>query len=71
MNPRLSLFLFVMAGLIVAFAPLPVPPTASQERTFRIEARQFAFSPSELTVNTGDSNLRFKEAPYIEVLEAC
>jgi len=38
----------------VAFAPLPVQYIAPQERTFRIEARQFAYSPSELKVNSGD-----------------
>ena len=43
-----------MAGLAVAFAPLPVPSIAPQERTFRIEARQFAYAPSELKVNVGD-----------------
>ena len=48
------LLIFVMAGLVVAFAPLPVSPIAPQERTFRIDARQFAYSPSELKVNTGD-----------------
>ena len=55
MNPRFSLLLFVMAGLVVAFAPLPVQSIAPEERTFRIDARQFAYSPSELRVNTGDS----------------
>ena len=55
MNPRFSLLLFVMAGLVVAFAPLPVQSMAPQERTFRIDARQFAYSPAELRVNTGDS----------------
>ena len=44
-----------MAGLVVAFAPLPVQSTAPQPRTFRIEARQFAYSPSELKVNPGDT----------------
>ena len=44
-----------MAGLVVAFAPLPVPSIAPQERTFRIDARQFAYSPSELRVNPGDT----------------
>ncbi len=43
-----------MAGLVVAFAPLPVQPIAPQERIFRIEARQFAYSPSEFKVNPGD-----------------
>jgi heme/copper-type cytochrome/quinol oxidase subunit 2 len=55
MRSRFSLLLFVMAGLVVAFAPLPVPAIASQERTFRIDARQFAYSPSELQVNSGDT----------------
>ena len=55
MNPRASLVLFVMAGLVVAFAPLPVPAIAPQARTFRIDARQFAYSPSELQVNPGDT----------------
>jgi heme/copper-type cytochrome/quinol oxidase subunit 2 len=55
MNPRLSLLLFVMAGLVVAFAPLPVPTIAPQARTFQIDARQFAYSPSELNVNPGDT----------------
>jgi heme/copper-type cytochrome/quinol oxidase subunit 2 len=43
-----------MAGLVVAFAPLPVQPVTPQERTFRIEARQFAYSPAEFEVNPGD-----------------
>ncbi|MBE0680727.1 MAG: cupredoxin domain-containing protein [Anaerolineales bacterium] len=44
-----------MAGLVVAFAPLPVPAIAPQERTFQIDAHQFAYSPSELKVNEGDT----------------
>ena len=55
MGSRLLLLLLGMAGLVVAFAPLPVPVVTPQERTFRIDARQFAYSPSELTVNPGDS----------------
>ena len=55
MNPRFSLLLFVMAGLVVAFAPLPVSAVAPQARTFRIDARQYAYSPSELKVNAGDT----------------
>lgn len=49
-----SLLPFVMAGLVVAFAPLPVRSIAPQERTFRIDARQYAYSPSEIHVNAGD-----------------
>lgn len=55
MNYRLSLLLLVMAGLVVAFAPLPVQPITPQERTFEIDAHQFAYSPSELHVNPGDT----------------
>ena len=56
MNSRVVLLLlFAMAGLVVAFAPLPVQPIPPQERTFRIEARQFAYSPSEIEVNAGDT----------------
>jgi len=55
MNSRFSLLLFVMAGLAVAFAPLPVPPITPQVQTFEIGAGQFAYSPSELKVNPGDT----------------
>jgi heme/copper-type cytochrome/quinol oxidase subunit 2 len=56
MRSRFSLLLsFAVAGLAVAFAPLPVQPIAPQERIFRIDARQFAYSPSELRVNPGDT----------------
>jgi len=44
-----------MAGLVVAFAPLPVQSIAHQERTFQIKARQFAYYPSGLRVNTGET----------------
>jgi heme/copper-type cytochrome/quinol oxidase subunit 2 len=54
MRPRFLYLLFAVAGLVVAFAPLPVRPIPPQERTFRVEARQFAYSPSELNVNPGD-----------------
>ena len=55
MRSRFILLLFVMAALAVAFAPLPVPSIAPQARTFEIDARQFAYSPSELRVNSGDA----------------
>ena len=55
MKSSFSLPLFVMAGLVVAFAPLPVSSIPPQERTFEIDARQYAYSPSELKVNTGDT----------------
>ncbi len=55
MRSRFILPLLAMTGLVVAFAPLPVQPTAPQERTLRVEAGQFAYSPSELKVNPGDT----------------
>ncbi len=44
-----------MAALVVAFAPLPAPVVAPQERTIQIDAGQFAYSPSEVAVNPGDT----------------
>jgi heme/copper-type cytochrome/quinol oxidase subunit 2 len=55
MRSYLCLLLFAIAGLLVAFVSLPVPAVPPQERTFRIDARQFAYSPSELRVNAGDT----------------
>lgn len=55
MRSFFSLLLFVVAGLVVAFAPLPAQPNVPQERTFRIDARQYAYSPSEIHVNPGDT----------------
>src|SRR5215510_12395947 len=54
MNPRFSLLLLLMVGLVVAFASLPAPSVTPQNRIFEIDARQFAYSPSELNVNPGD-----------------
>jgi heme/copper-type cytochrome/quinol oxidase subunit 2 len=55
MRFRISLLLLVIAGLVVAFTPLPVPAIAPQKRTFEIDAHQFAYFPSELHVNPGDT----------------
>ncbi len=49
------LFLLVATGLAVAFAPLPVQTGATTERTFRIEASQYAYNPGEIAVNPGDT----------------
>ena len=54
MHRHISLLLFVMAGLVVAFAPLPVQPIAPHERTIRVEAHQFSYNPGEIKVNRGD-----------------
>ena len=55
MRSYLLFLLLAMAGLVVAFGPFPVPTVAPRERSFRIDAQQFAYSPSELIVNPGDS----------------
>lgn len=56
MRSRFALLVSSMlAGLVVAFAPLPASIIAPLERTFQIEARQFAYSPSELQINAGDT----------------
>jgi heme/copper-type cytochrome/quinol oxidase subunit 2 len=55
MRSHFSSLLFVIAGLVVVFVPLPASTTAHQERTFQIDARQFSYSPSQLNVNAGDT----------------
>ena len=55
MKPPFALLFLLMAGLVVAFAPLPASSAAPQVRTLRVDARQFAYSPSELFVNIGDT----------------
>ena len=54
MRSRAILLLLVLAGLVVAFAPLPVQSIAPAEREFRIEASQYAYTPGEINVNPGD-----------------
>lgn len=51
---RAILLLLVLAGLVVAFAPLPVQPHTPVARVFRVEASQFTYSPAEISVNPGD-----------------
>ena len=55
MHSRFALlFSLALVGLVVVFVPLPGPTIAPQERNFRIDARQFSYSPSELKVNPWD-----------------
>lgn len=69
MNPRFSLLLMVMAGLVVAFVPLPVPSATHQERTIRIEANQFSYSPSEIQINPGDTvNIQLVSTDVVHAL---
>ena len=47
---------YLLAGfaLVVLFAPAPVIAAIPVERTFRIEASRFQYSPAVLQVNPGD-----------------
>jgi hypothetical protein len=47
---------YFLAGLalVVLFAPMPATATIPVERTFRIEASRFQYSPAVLQVNRGD-----------------
>ena len=53
-NKYLVWSLLIVALLLAAFAPLPVPLAEPGERLFRIEASQYAFSPAEIKVSPGD-----------------
>jgi heme/copper-type cytochrome/quinol oxidase subunit 2 len=46
--------LLIGLALVVLFAPAPVNATIPVERTFRIEASRFQYSPAVLQVNPGD-----------------
>ena len=47
--------IFVLAGAVIVFAPLPVRATQPTLRTFRVEASQYAYAPAILAVNPGDT----------------
>jgi heme/copper-type cytochrome/quinol oxidase subunit 2 len=55
--PKAYWFLTGAAALAVAFVPLPDswPTAAPAARTFKIEASQFSYSPSEVYANPGDT----------------
>ncbi len=46
--------LAVLAAIAVLIVPVPLTPAAPQERHVRIEASQFQFTPSVVSVNPGD-----------------
>jgi heme/copper-type cytochrome/quinol oxidase subunit 2 len=47
----------ILAGLVLAviFIPLPAGATTPTNRTFRIEAKRFEYTPAVLQVNPGDN----------------
>jgi len=52
---RFYSLLIVLAGAVIAFAPLPTQAASPQKHMFRMEASQFAYLPSEINVNSGDT----------------
>jgi len=55
MRSRVILLLLVLAGLVAAFAPLPIQSIPPVKREFRVEASQYAYNPGEINVNPGDT----------------
>jgi heme/copper-type cytochrome/quinol oxidase subunit 2 len=51
----LPVLLFLLAGALIAFTPLPVHASSPAQRTFRVEASQFAYDPAVIQVNPGDT----------------
>jgi len=49
--------LLALAAITLAFVPLPFSPssTVPASHTFKIDAGQFSYEPSELKVNSGDT----------------
>ena len=45
---------FVLAALLVAFAPFPMAQVEPTKRTFQVAASSFEFAPAEISVNPGD-----------------
>ena len=47
----------ILAGLVLVaiFIPLPAGATTPANRTFRIEAKRFEYTPAVLRVNPGDN----------------
>jgi heme/copper-type cytochrome/quinol oxidase subunit 2 len=66
-NLKVTLLL-ALAGLIF-FLPWPKPVMAASERTFRIEARDYAFTPATIEVNPGDRvTIELESGDYVHGL---
>ena len=48
-------FIILLAGATIIFSPLPIHASTPIQRTFRVEANQFNYSPAILKVNPGDT----------------
>ncbi len=51
---RWQWILFLLAGLLILFLPLPFQVGVPVDRVIRVEASMYGFSPSEIAVNPGD-----------------
>jgi heme/copper-type cytochrome/quinol oxidase subunit 2 len=66
-NAKVTL-LFALAGLTFVL-PWPTPVIAASERIFRIEARDFAFTPATIEVNPGDRvTIELESGDYVHGL---
>lgn len=56
MRPSKYIFIsgFLLAGLLVAFTPLPVPRNEPMHHIFHVDSRSFVFTPAEIKVDRGD-----------------
>lgn len=54
MRRRWEVLLVFLAGLVIAFLPVPAAFAGSGERYVRVEAGNFAYNPGTLSVNPGD-----------------
>lgn len=54
MKQKLPLLILILAALVIAFAPVPVH-AQPVERVIRVEASDYAFSPSVIHANPGDT----------------
>lgn len=62
------LLLLALAGLVLIL-PWPTPVLAASERTFRIQARDFAFNPATIEVNPGDRvTIELESGDYVHGL---
>ncbi len=52
--PHWQWALFLIAGLLILFLPLPLQGGTPVSRVIRVDASMYGFSPSEIAVNPGD-----------------
>jgi cytochrome c oxidase subunit 2 len=66
---RWGVAIIFVVGLLIAFIPAPIVFSAPVERTIRIEARSFQYTPEVVHVNPGDRvTLELSSADYVHGL---